>query len=114
MCMLIGLKKTAPHGGKERRAWRRGKTAPAKMKSARTPKQLATPRPGTKPRLSSRRDDEQAEKRNQEEAKEEDVEVGQQFSEVLSPPKPPPPKKPRVGGDGGSSSQAVELTETEE
>ena len=48
---------------------------------------------------------------------EEEVEVevlSQQLSEVLSPPKPPPTKKPRVGGDGASSSQAVELTETEE
>ena len=44
-----------------------------------------------------------------------DVVLSQQLKELpFSPSKSPPPKKPKKGGDGASSSQAVELTETEE
>ena len=42
-----------------------------------------------------------------------EVELSQQMGAVTSPSKPPAPKKPK-GGDGGSSSQALELTETQE
>ena len=44
-----------------------------------------------------------------------DVEdLSQQMGDLTSPPKPPAPKKPKKGWDGGSSSQALELTETQE
>ena len=51
-----------------------------------------------------------------EEAAAEDVEVdlSQQMESMASPSKAPAPKKPKRGGEGGSSSQAVELTETQE
>ena len=44
-----------------------------------------------------------------------DVEgLSQQMGDLSSPSKPPAPKKPKTGGDGGPSSQALELTETQE
>ena len=44
-----------------------------------------------------------------------DVEdLSQQMGDLSSPSKPPAPKKPKKGGDGVSSSQALELTETQE
>ena len=94
-----------------------GGSSSSSSRGSRSIRGEAGPSKPADPGAGARWDDEQAEKRKQEAAKEEDVDVevlSQQFSEVYSPPKPPPPKKPRVGGDVGSSSQAVELTETEE
>ena len=63
------------------------------------------------PGVGARWDAEQAERRRQEAAAEE---AAKQMGALASPSKSPPPKKPKKGGDGASSSQAVELTETEE
>ena len=43
-----------------------------------------------------------------------EVDLSQQMESMASPSKPPAAKKPKQGGEGGSSSQAVELTETQE
>ena len=72
------------------------------------------------PGAGARYDDEQAEKRKQAAAAaaedvEVEVELNQQFSDVLSPSKPPLAKKPKKGGGGaGTSSQPIEFTESQE